>query len=151
MSVTYRIEHASLTGYFNEYGYCCQLQRATEVIVSIEDVIKATMYLDDLIVLAPDVNTCNCAVWCNQRAVQLTWPPWSNGKPWAITWLGIGPQNMTITILRDKVDATIKLINKIIQKHNSSITKKQLKSILRKVLHVQPASIFDGRLPYEAW
>ena len=141
---------------FGARGSSCHVQRVAEAIVYMlrQQGIKATMYLDDLIVVADGHKKC----WTQFKVTRLLFT--TLGLPEAIEktqtparrvrWLGIDicAATMTLTMPADKLQDTQKLVAATLRKE--SITKKQLQSLLGKLLHmskcVQPARIFVGRL-----
>ena len=141
---------------FGARGSSCHVQRVAEAVVYMlrAQGIRATMYLDDLIVVAPDRATCQNQFQTTRELFATLGLPEAEEKTQnparKVRWLGIdiSAQHMTLTIPRDKLQATIRLVNKCMKKVN--ITRKQLQSLLGKLLHlskcVQPARIFVGRL-----
>ena len=141
---------------FGARGSSCHIQCVAEAIVHMLRTkgIQATMYLDDLIVVAPNRVTCEQHFHATRELFKTLGLPEAAGKTQQparkVRWLGIdiSAKDMTLSIPRDKLKATITIVNKTIKK--KYISKKQLQSLLGKLLHlskcVQPARIFVGRL-----
>ena len=116
--------------------------------------IKSFMYLDDLIVIAPDPITAYYqfdAVRDLFRELGLPEAPGKTQPPsHKVTFLGIeiDTRNMTLSIPGEKVNQTLKEIKKV--KRRKSITRRQLQSIIGRIVHVAkcvaPARLFASRL-----
>ena len=95
------------------------------------------MYLDDLIVIATDKATCYPQFHIIKQLFQNLGLPEATEKNQppvkVVRWLGItiNGHNMTLSILTDKLYATIHNVNIIIMAE--TISRKQLQSILGKL------------------
>ena len=116
--------------------------------------IRACMYLDDLLVIAPDPITAYIQFDIVRdmfrklglpEAVKKTQPPSHK-----VTFLGvtIDTRDMTLSIPKLKVDQTLREVNKTLKRQ--TISKRQFQSILGHLLHVAkcvpPARLFVARL-----
>lgn len=141
---------------FGSRGSSCHIQRVALAVVKIlrSKGVEATMYLDDLIVLAPDERSANLHFQIARdlfqelglpEALEKTQPPAQK-----VRWLGIDidAKNMELTIPKDKVDSTVEMAKRFAEKR--VVTRTQLQSILGKLLHlskcVPPARLFVSRL-----
>ena len=112
------------------------------------------MYLDDVVVVAPDHPTAVVqydrvraflAELGLPEAIDKAQPPASH-----VRWLGIqvDAANMTLSIPHDKVKAALEVVKKYIGA--KSISKRQLQSLIGTLVHVakcvEPARIFISRL-----
>ena len=116
--------------------------------------IKAFMYLDDLIVIAPDPITAYYQFDVVRELFRDLGLPEAPGKTQPpshkVTFLGIdiNTRTMTLSITPTKVEQTLTEIKKL--RRRSSITRKQLQSIVGRIIHVAkcvaPARLFACRL-----
>ena len=116
--------------------------------------VKAFMYLDDLIVIAPDPITAYYQFDLVRDLFRELGLPEAPGKTQPpshkVTFLGIeiDTRTMTLSIPSEKVDQTLKEIKKV--NRRSTITRKQLQSIIGRLMHiakcVAPARLFVCRL-----
>ena len=141
---------------FGARASSCHMQRVANFIMSIleREGIKGAMYLDDIIVVAPDGDTARSQY---ERVTQLLA---ELGLPEAehksqppspiVTWLGIDidAANMTLSIPQQKVHEIVHCVSKV--KAAASVHKRQLQSLIGKLMHlakcVEPARIFMARL-----
>ena len=131
-------------------------QRAANFITRVlgQKGIKAFMYLDDLIVVAPDPITAYFQfdqVRDLFRALGLPEAPGKTQPPSnTVTFLGIviNTKDMTLSIPQSKVAQTLKEVKKTLRR--KTITRRQLQSIIGRVVHVakcvSPARLFAARL-----
>ena len=116
--------------------------------------IKSYMYLDDLIVIAPDPITAYYQYDKVRDLFRTLGLPEAPGKTQPpshkVTFLGIqiDTRSMTLSIPQQKVDQTLTEIKKI--KRRKHITRRQLQSIVGRIIHVAkcvaPARLFAARL-----
>ena len=157
LAVKWREAHyLDITMPFGARASSGHMQRVADAIVAIlaKHGITAYMYLDDLVVVATDMASATAQYTIARdllaelglpEAFDKSQPPSTR-----ITWLGIEVDSIkgTLTIPAEKLKAAISLAATAIQRR--SVTRKQLQSIIGKLLHVakciKPARLFIARL-----
>ena len=140
---------------FGARASSCHMQRVADFIVRIleREGICGAMYLDDLVVVAPDPATAHLQ-YARVRALlkelglpeaaDKTQPPSTN-----IKWLGIDidSHEMSLSIPADKVREVLECMERC--KSARSLHRKQLQSLIGKLMHlakcVPPARVFMSR------
>ena len=136
---------------FGARASSCFMQRVANSITRIlgKEGITAIMYLDDIVVVAPDLDTATTHYDCVRallaelglpEAVEKTQPPATT-----VLWLGINidAKNMTLSIRQDKVQEVMGVVTRY---HTArSVNKRQLQSLIGKLVHVakcvEPAAV----------
>ena len=144
--------YKDLTMPFGARASSSHMQRGADVIVSIlsEKGIRCYMYLDDIIIIA-DSHEQALAHYQDARALLHEF-----GLPEAldkaqpashqVKWLGIeiDAKKGILSVPKEKLDDAIGMVNKYL--HRRAVTRKQLQSILGKLLHIakciKPARVF---------
>ena len=131
-------------------------QRAANFITRVLETkgIKGFMYLDDLIVVAPDPIKAYYQFDIVRDLFRSLGLPEAPGKTQppahTVTFLGIeiNAKEMTLSIPKTKVDQTLKEVKKTLRRRN--VTRRQLQSIIGRIVHVAkcvtPARLFAARL-----
>ena len=141
---------------FGARASSCFMQRIANFITRVlnDEGIRAIMYLDDIVVVAPDHQSASrqykrvrglLAELGLPEAVDKAQPPATK-----VRWLGINvdAHAMTLSIPKDKVDEALQVASRYATAR--SINKRQLQSLIGKLVHVakcvEPARIFISRL-----
>ena len=141
---------------FGARASSCFMQRVANFITRLlkKAGICAIMYLDDIVVVAPDFSTATeqydkvrhlLADLGLPEAVNKAQPPSTS-----VRWLGIDvdARNMTLSFPYDKVQEALEEVHKHMAAR--SINKRQLQSLIGRLVHVakcvEPARIFISRL-----
>ena len=141
---------------FGARASSCFMQRIANFITRVlrSEGIRATMYLDDIVVVAPDSATAHTQ-YDRVRAllVELGLPEAvekAQTPSTAVRWLGIDVDAaaMTLAIPHDKVQDALEAVKRFTSAR--SINKRQLQSLIGKLVHVAkcvtPARIFISHL-----
>ena len=141
---------------FGARASSCFMQRVADFITRVlrAEGIDAIMYLDDIVVVAPDAMTAldhydRVRTLLQElglpEAVDKTQPPATS-----VRWLGIivDTKNMTLSIPQDKLQEVHNAVGRYAKAR--SINRRQLQSLIGKLVHVakcvEPARIFISRL-----
>ena len=148
--------YMDLTMPFGARASSSHMQRVADVIVSIlsEKGIRCYMYLDDIFIIA-DSHEQAWAHYQDARALlhELGLPEaLDKAQPPShqVKWLGIeiDAKKGILSVPKEKLDDAIGMVNKYL--HRRAVTRKQLQSILGKLLHIakciKPARLFVARL-----
>ena len=139
---------------FGSRASSCYMQRIANFITRVlrSEGIEAIMYLDDVVVVAPDLNTASTqydrvrgllAELGLPEAVDKAQPPAKS-----VRWLGIqvNASEMTLSIPYDKVEAALEVVNKYMHAKSMSISFNLIGTLVHVAKCVEPARIFISRL-----
>ena len=141
---------------FGARASSCFMQRVANFVTRIlrDEGIRATIYLDDIVVIAPDAHTARThytkvkdllAELGLPEALDKAQPPDTQ-----VRWLGIDidAPSMSLSIPPDKVQDALHAVNT--HANAKSINKRQLQSLIGKLMHVakcvDPGRVFNSRL-----
>lgn len=148
--------YCDVTMPFGARSSSCHMQRVADAIVHMlgQRGVTARIYLDDVIVVSPDHESCVRDFACVQSLLEDLGLPESVEKVQApsqcVKWLGvlINVANMSLSLPEDKVDQILVCVNKALACR--SLSKRHLQSLLGKLIHmgkcVKPARLFIARL-----
>lgn len=141
---------------FGSRASSCHMQRVADAIVGMladRDVI-AKMYIDDLIILSPNLQKANRDLNVAQTLLKELGLPEAQDKiqrpATRVTWLGveIDSVEMTVSMPEGKLTEVRQCVENA--RSRRSLTKKHLQSLLGKIIHVakciRPARLFVARL-----
>ena len=137
---------------FGARASSCFMQRVANFITRVlrQENIQAIMYLDDIVVVAPDMTTAKAHYSRVRELISELGLPEATDKAQPpstmVKWLGINvdSKNMTLSVPQDKVQEALETARHYITAR--SITKRQLQSVIGRLVHVakcvEPARIF---------
>ena len=141
---------------FGARASSCHMQRAADFIVRAlrREGIEGAMYLDDLIIVAPDHTTATQQYHRVRSLLAELGLPEAEDKAQppstCVTWLGMNIDSceMTLSIPQSKVADILQYVQRC--KVTRSLHKRQLQSLIGKLMHlakcVLPARVFMARL-----
>ena len=151
-----QVHYLDITMPFGSKLSSLYFQRAANFIIRVLHTkgVKAFMYLDDLIVVAPDPITAYHQFDTVRDLLKVLGLPEAPGKTQppshTVTFLGIviNVRDMTLSIPDKKVQQTLQEVRKTLRRR--TITRRHLQSIIGRIVHVAkcvpPARLFAARL-----